>query len=127
MNILLFVTTMIMILASLTYARIEMYRSFSVMQSQFNNFMQKTERSHTNLTTEWWYDNHKASKGKPNEKKTPSVKSEGLSRLSFFIFLHPEKRQGHEKEFPMLQALAKKLIHLLYKDQLFYQTMEQKH
>ncbi len=125
MNILLFVTTMIMILASLTYARIEMYRSFSVVQSQFNNYMEKTERSQTNNTAEWWYDNHHASK--VSKINPASAKGKSFSRLSFYIFLDPQRRKGHEKEFVELHALAKKLIYLLYKDQPFFQEMERKH
>ena len=44
MNILLFVTTLIMALSMLTYARLQTYRNFSVLQSQFDNYMKETEK-----------------------------------------------------------------------------------
>lgn len=140
MNILLFVTSMIMVMAMLTYARLETYRSFSLLQAEFKHYMDDTERGYINLAAENWYINSpgKTKSSSPNEPPKPppkikspeaedkSKKASSRSRLSFASFVDQKKKTAHEKEFPKLFLLAKKLIYVLYKDQPFFKEMEQK-
>ncbi len=60
MNILLFVTSLLMILSLLTYARIDNYRYFMGMQSEFERYMRSMERLYINNSAENWYSTTKA-------------------------------------------------------------------
>src|SRR5271156_5047680 len=106
MNILLFVTTMIIVLTSLTYARLEVYRSSNLKQAEFNRYMEQKERSYINQTAVWWYDNSHAVKRGPQQN--PPGKNEARSRLSFLVFVDKNKQAQHAKEYPKMYFLAKK-------------------
>lgn len=125
MNVLLFTTTMILILSSLTYARLEMYRNLSLLQAQFNHYMMNTERATINNQAIIWYKSSPATKkaGKESQQKGKRV---ALSRLSFAAFVDSKKQEAYQEEYPQLFELAKKLFAVLYKDQPFYQAMKQK-
>ncbi|MCE5317383.1 MAG: hypothetical protein LLG04_08470 [Parachlamydia sp.] len=125
MNVLLFATSMILLLATLTYARIETYRSFSILQGEFNRYMEMTERSAINNAARTWYETSVASRstGKGSQQKG---KKQALSRLSFVVFIDSKKQGAYSQEYPQLVILAKKLMAVLYKDQRFYKEMEQK-
>lgn len=116
---------MILLLATLTYARIETYRSFSILQGQFESYMKLAERGAINSAAQAWYDISVASRqtGKGSQQKG---KKQALSRLSFVVFVDSKKQGAYPEEYPQLVALAKKLMAVLYKDQRFYKEMEQK-
>ncbi len=123
MNVLLFVTTMMIVIASLTYARLESYRSMSLKQAQFIRYMDKTERGYINSTAEWWYINsHAETRESSNE---PADRSQARSRLSFLVFIDKAKREQSGKEYQKIHFLAKKLIYSLYRNQPFFQEFEQ--
>lgn len=118
MNVILIVTTMIMIMASLTYARLQTYRSTSLKQVEFERYMKTKERGDINATAKWWYDNsHPTKQGSGN----PKPKSTARSQLSFSVFVDQNKAAQHAKEYPKLYHMAKKLIYYLYYDQPFFQ------
>lgn len=122
MNILLFVTAMIMVLSMLTYTKLETYRSFSLLQSQFTRYMEETERGYINMASTWWYENS------PGEKKGSSTnpnpaKSDARSRLSFIVFIDKSKQAHYAKAYPKIVLLSKKLMIYLYKDQPFFKEM----
>lgn len=116
---------MILLLATLTYARLETYRSFTIMQNQFNQYMSKAERSTINNTAQTLYDSNIATQmpGKGTQQKG---KKQALSRLSFSAFVDSKMRESYAQEYPQLHTLAVRLIQTLYKDQRFYREMEQK-
>lgn len=124
MNVLLFATSMILLLATLTYARIETYRSFSILQGQFESYMKLAERGAINNAAETWYENSVASR-KQGQGSQQKGKKQALSRLSFAVFVDSKKQGAYTQEYPQLVALAKKLMAVLYKDQRFYKEMEQ--
>ena len=128
MNILLFVTSLVMVMAMLTYARLETYRSFSLLQAEFKNYMDQTERRYINLSAEEWYDYSMGSKSnsKPQGQGTVKNNEKTSSRLSLALFIDKAKKEKALKEYPKFHLMAKKLIHILFKDQPFYQEMEQK-
>jgi len=118
MNIILFVTTLIMAMAMLTYAKLQIFRSFNVLESQFTKYMEDTERSAINQAADRWYHTVKASSKGGGEQ----TKSSALSRLSFAIFT--DKKEQAKKEYPQLRYLAKKLIFVLYHNTPFYHQLE---
>lgn len=146
MNILLFVTSMMMILSILTYARIDSFRYFTGMQSEFERYMRNIERAYPNTAAKQWYDTTIANKrgtpqgaltGQPEppspapentESPNPPPKSTPSSpRLSFRILIDPQMRQSQEKSYVQIHRWAKNLIETLYKNQPFYKEMLQKH
>ncbi len=124
MNILLFTTAMVLLLASLTYARLEMYRNLSLLQGEFNRYMMTSERSAINEQAETWYATSVASKraGQGQQKG----KKQALSRLSFIVFVDSKKQGAYTEEYAQLVALAKRLFAVLYENQSFYEEAKQK-
>lgn len=118
MNILLFVTTLIMVMGLLTYAKLQTFISYSAIQTEFDNYMKNVERSAINKQAIWIYDNNTASKkqGLKGDKKT----TDSLARLSFSIFIDEKKRQARAQDLGQMTLLTKQLIHILYHDQDFY-------
>jgi hypothetical protein len=119
MNVLLFVTAMIMVLSMLTYAKLEMYRSFSLLQSQFTSFMEETERGYINTTAVWWYENSPAVR-RSNPPNPPTARGGARSRLSFIVFIDRTKQAQYAQVYPKIVLLSKKLMLYLYKDQPFF-------
>lgn len=62
MNVIMFVSVILLMLAVLTYARIDSYRNFSGMQSEFVRYMETLERKYINQTANNWYDSTVANK-----------------------------------------------------------------
>lgn len=125
MNILLFVASMIMVMAMLTYGRIETYRSFSLIQAQFKDHIDHTERAFINKIADDLYEN---SKGETVSK--PSVpqgkKPEGKPTINFSVFVDKTKRANLTQDYPKIHLMTKKLIYNLFKDQPFFKRIEQK-
>lgn len=125
MNILLFVMTMLMLLALMTYGRLESFRSFAFVQSQFKEYMEKTERSYVTEEARKRYQKEKGStKAKGDEEK--SEKNGASSKLSFNLFVDKDERANHQSELEAHMNIAKNLMHFLYGDQPFFIEMEEK-
>jgi len=127
MNILPFVITMIMLLALLTYARLETYRDSATLQAVFKHYMQKLEREGVNKREIAWYELKHASSNKkggaPSKDKNP--RSSSSSRLSFYALINTDDKAPAQKQSADTQELAKKLIFTLYAHQPFFIEMEQ--
>lgn len=117
MNILLFVTTLVMVMGILTYSKLQTFISYSAVQSEFNSYMKNVERSSINEQADWIYDENPASKSTSSKPQ----QTDSLSRLSFGVFIDAKKRQEHSKELNQITLLTKRLIAILYQDQKFYQ------
>lgn len=122
MNIILFVTTLVMALALLTYGKWEAYRNLHVVESQFKSYMEQSERSAINQAADNWYASVVVqSKGQGGGGKT----SQASSRLSFRLFVDQAAQTKASKEFTQIQYLAKKLIYVLYAQAPFYRQLAQ--
>ena len=102
-----------------------MYRNLSLLQAEFNEYMMHAERAVINQEAVLWYESSPATKkaGKESQKKG---KKEALSRLSFALFVDSKQQEKYQEEYAQLFELAKRLFHVLYKEQQFYQEMKQK-
>lgn len=118
MNILLFVTTLIMVMGVLTYAKIQTFISFAAIQTEFSHYITKVERSAINEQAIWVYENTAASASKV--KQPPTNPSSGLSRISLLIFVDEKTHQTKQNELPEKTLLLKRLLDILYHDQKFY-------
>jgi hypothetical protein len=111
MNILLFVITMLMSLALLTYARLESFRTFTGMKVQFSTYMETLERKPINDISEQWYDRTIVNSRISQEKREKML---GSSRLSFYLFLNKEDREKEVEMYKQTRELAKQLMTTLY-------------
>lgn len=118
MNILIYVLTMLMLLTLLTYTRIESYRSFAIMDSQFVNYMENDERNFINFKAEQQYKETTVNK---NKNKIPTDKSPGSGRLNLYPLLNSDNTS---EVFLRTFELTKKLIVSLYHEQTFYKELE---
>jgi hypothetical protein len=125
MNVLLFVTTMIMVLSMLTYTKLETYRNFSLLQAEFTRFMEETERGYINKTAVWWYENSPATRRNANSSANSNPKTAARSRLSFLFFIDKAKQAQYAPVYPKIVLLAKKLMLYLYQNQPFFQEILQ--
>lgn len=127
MNVLLFVTAMIMVLSMLTYTKLELYHSFSLLQSQFTRYMTEIERGTINTTAEWWYENSRSTQSSTSPQPNPqAARSSARSRLSFLVFIDKAKQAQYAQVYPKIVLLTKKLIFTLYKNQPFFQQFVQR-
>ena len=117
---------MLMLMATLTYARIENYRSFSILQAQFERYMNTTERDYLNKKNKDSYDDTIASKkDQQKDEKEEAIKAD--SKLDFTLFVNQAKRAGQYTQYENIRLVAKNLITYLYSNQPFFmQALEQK-
>lgn len=124
MNVLIFVMTMLMLLALMTYARLETYRNSQVFQILFENFMQKDERGYINMVAEKKYE---TTKGSTRESGKGSTKKVAASpRVSLNLLFKKTEKEGAPQAVEHFKALLKNLMTTLYEEQPFYQQIYEK-
>lgn len=125
MNVLIFVMTMLMLLALMTYSRLDVYRSSQVFQTVFKYYMETDERGYFNVKAQPMYDSIKVQTktGKPGSKT-----AEGNPRISIELLLDGKKRtdKDKDKEWIQTRVLLKNLINTLYENQPFYKKALEK-
>jgi hypothetical protein len=123
MNVLLFVMTMLMLLALMTYSRLDVYRSSQMFQMVFKHYMETDERGHFNVKAKPMYDSIKV---QTKAGKAGSKPAEGSPRIGIELLLDKSKREKQEKEWIQTRILLKNLINTLYEKQPFYKTALEK-
>jgi hypothetical protein len=123
MNILMYVMTMLMLLASLTYVKLEGFRSFNGVEASFNHYMKVTERESINNIAEQSYDATVLGGKDPkeNNKQNPSS-----SRLSFNLLVNKTEREKNAEAYQQTRALFIELMTNMFKDQEFFIEMIEK-
>lgn len=124
MNVLIFVATMLMLLAILTYGRLETYRTNQGHELLFKHYMQESERGYANSVATRKYETTTASTKNSSEPKNPKIPA--TPRISILYFINSKERLAHQNETAMLSTMLKKLIVNLYGEQPFYKEIEQK-
>lgn len=110
--------SLLMMLALLTYGRLDMYRSFIVTQGEFERYMGEGERDAINAAAQQWYDwTVLTPKNAGPKKSAPSDASAKLPVHELFNAENPN---------PQLEAvnkeLLKKLIHVVFGQQKEFET-----
>lgn len=124
MNVLIFVMSMLMILALLTYSKMEGFRSSVGVQKEFARYMEKTEREPLTIIAEHWYDQIAV---KTVQKSASGPKAEGTSFLSLHLLFDKEAREKNEIAFQQTKALTKQLMTQLYaKEEFFKKALEER-
>lgn len=124
MNVLIFVTTILMLLSVMTYARLESYRNSQAFQGIFKHYMQETERGYINGQAKTVYDSIvvKEDDKKGEAKKNPAI--DANPRIAIGLLFDP-KRETQAKDLEQTRILLKNLIEILYSKQPFYQKISQ--
>ena len=121
MNVLIFVVTLLMLLALMTYTRLDSYLSSQVFQTIFSYYMENDEREYTNLQALSAYDHINVNKVKKDEKSKPKQKAAGSPRVSIFLWFNKTQREEKPKEWAQTKVLLKNLMSSLYGGQPFFQ------
>jgi hypothetical protein len=116
MNVLLFVTSFLIILALLTYAKIDSFRYSQGLEAKFESYMQTVEQAYPNKIASEWYD---STQGK--EINGVRRTAEGSPRLSFAVFIDPDLRAKEQELYNNTMEWAKDLMKTLYGDKQFFQ------
>lgn len=119
MNILIFVISMILLLATLTYERMSSYLHSSLSRKQWQEFMQKDERGAEHLAAYELYVHTtvRTSNPKSNER------IDATAWISFAWIADPSKREQKPAVTDALASITRRLIDILYADQPFYQEL----
>ncbi|MBS4167623.1 hypothetical protein [Parachlamydia sp. AcF125] len=119
MNILLFVTSLLMLMTLMTYARLESYRSFAIIQSQFEFYMKNLEREEYKKSAKKWYEEHVATT-KEQTEENKQKKSRASSTLPIALFLNREEREKKQELHTQFALMAKNLLFALYGHTKFF-------
>lgn len=126
MNVLLFVTTMLMLLSLMTYGRIQTFRSLKLQEKQFEAHMTGEARDYINDEAAKRYNEiHVTTKEKSeakNEKQVLACSKLSLKALAGGNFLEYDDPAARK-----LDTLFKKLMTFLYEDQPFFEEAEEEH
>lgn len=117
MNVLLFVTVLLMAMALMTYAKIDSYRTAYFLTSQMTRYMESIEHRYANDAAYKIYTTTAMTKLEKEEEKK-NTKAEGRAYLSLYYLYHDDTDDSY-KQFA--KAFLEKLIYTLYEDQNFFQ------
>lgn len=125
MNVLIFVMSMLMLIAMMTYGRLESFRGFAFIQSQFKTYMEVTERQYVNEEAYKRYQETPATTQEQSENKGQE-KNPASSKLSFNLFVDTAERNAHPQELEHHLAVARNLLYVLYGEQPFFNELAEK-
>lgn len=117
--------SMLMLLAIVTYGRLESFRQFAFVQFTFKKYMEKTEREFFNEEAIKRYKSTVATSSEESEKEERKTNS-ASSTLSFNLFVDKEQRESNSEFFEHSVNVAKNLMIFLYGEQPFFQEIAEK-
>lgn len=134
MNILIFVMSMLMIFALMTYSKLDSYRNHASLEGEFTNYMETTERSYINNSADALYKSinfKRASKANPakNSESAPTdtPKGKGSGRLSIRPLIYSKFQEENPALYEETVHTFKELVQTLYGHQTPFQEFLQKH
>lgn len=114
-----------MMLALLTYGRLDMYRSFVVTQGEFERYMVENERRPINNGAQLWYDWTTVTTKNGGSKKKPAPK-DSTPLLNVYWIFHPEKSKDDPQREGIYKDLLKKVIYIVFGEQSEYKHAQDK-
>jgi hypothetical protein len=127
MNILVFVTALILALSALTYARLDSYIDTKLMRSRQSTFMQEEERQALNRRVEKSYDKHNISRKSTNKNKDEGNKEAetkaNLNKKLDIALLFAEKESEASR---ITYTWLRELIVKEYEKKYFFDEMMKK-
>lgn len=105
-----------MVLALLTYARLDSYLALSGTQKEFENYMQLVERHYINAQAEDWYDQTHLSSNSASKGPRTAAKA----RISWDTIVHNDKRTKDPQFHEQMRSLSKALMMILFRNEQFF-------
>lgn len=121
MNILLYVTTLLMLLSILTYARLENFKALIGIQTGFVYYMGSIEHQMISDSASIWYE--KLKPGTKNSGEAAERNNKACSRLSVHLFLKADERNKYPAEYKQTRELLKQLMADLFSKAKFYEEI----
>jgi hypothetical protein len=119
MNILTTVFTLLMVMAILTYARLETFLEHAGFQREYRNFITEKERAPYNEAQEKLL---KEGKSTTEPKGGKHLKYQ----INFDLLLDKTKRENQQEAYLQTRELLKKLMEFLYGSHRFLQELKEK-
>lgn len=131
MNLLIFVLSFLMIIASISYQALAHYKTNAEMRNVWDRYMHIDEPCSYNRIVDDLYRKLKQTKGEPAKEKEEAEKKEedtnkAASAINFRFLIDPSYPTTYPGQTEQMEALIKRLIQLLYSDQVFFQTILEK-
>lgn len=120
MNVLIFVVTMILLLATLSYESITNYLNMSLTRKQWQEFMEKDERGEQYVDALQLYQVTTVKEGNQDPRK----RVQSIALINFGWIVDPQKWQGQPQVAEALIEVTKNLIAQLYQNDPFYQELQ---
>lgn len=118
---------MLMLLVMMTYGRLESFRGFAYIQSEFRQYMEIHEREFINDAAIKQYKKTVPKSTDPKSNKGADQEiNEARSLIMFNLFTNKQERDAHPMEFDQLSQITRNLINYLYSDQPFFKKLEEK-
>lgn len=114
MHVLMFTLSMILILATLSYAKLESFYQDHIVKQGFENIAFKSEHHDLNEEAKRLYDQTPTKKATQPTAKNGKV---GTRKLSLNLLLDEKKRELHPEKLKSTLDLTKKVILSLFKHQ----------
>lgn len=125
MNILLYVTAIILILASLNYAKMQGLQTTLGLKSSFMAYMAESQRTASEQAAEGWYKAIQVNtKNSSSTKRNPT--NSATSRLGLYCLVNQQERERSPEKYAQTRELFKSLIAHLYKQEKFFLQMNEK-
>ncbi len=120
MNVLIFVVTMVLLLAALSYESISNYLNMSLTRKQWQEFMQKDERGEQYVDALQLYDVTTVKEGNQDPRKR--IQSTAL--INFGWIVDQQKQQQQPQVTQNLIEITKNLITQMYQNDIFFQELQ---
>jgi hypothetical protein len=108
---------MLLVMASMTYARLDSFNTSQISEKQFESFMVKDECKPYNESASKIYEKTTLNPNTSSTVKTPRAPSKGTSKLSWALILSKVERDKDPSKHKQIIELSKKLIMNLFADQ----------
>ena len=117
MNVLMFTLTMLFLLATMTYAKLDTFLTNQITENEFQQYIEKTERLSVNSQAKKLYETTVVNPKAANNPVNPNTPRTGTSKLSWSIFLDQDERDKDPSKLKHTIELSKKLIFNQFSDQ----------
>lgn len=118
MNVLMFTMTMLLLIATMTYAKLTSLKMLHFSKIQFEQYIEQNERTFLNEEAKVKYDNTHIT---AHESTLPRQPKTGTSKLSLAILFDADEREKDPSKLKDVIDLSKKLILNLYSKEIAIQ------
>ncbi|CDZ79774.1 hypothetical protein BN1013_00272 [Candidatus Rubidus massiliensis] len=121
MNVIIYVTTFIIMISLMTYAKYESFLTVTDTKIELHRYLKNIKTNYNNERHNKWY---KEITFDSNQSRTsPKQPNETISKISWETFVNLDKRNQNLSHHEKIFALSKELIYTIYKDIPYFQEL----